>query len=112
MGMTPKQEFFSKHVPEVKVCENCGFRIDSPGPKNVAHILPKEKFKSVMFEDDAVVYLCSSLDRSDVKGCHDTYDHSWEKAKEMPIWEEVKRKFKLFEDKITERSFILTHFKD
>lgn len=103
--------FFEHHVSQVSHCENCGMRISSPGPKNVAHILPKSSFKSVMTEPQNVMYLCSDLDKQEGKGCHDIYDSGWEKAKSLDIWTVALERFKQFEHKVKEKSMALLHFK-
>lgn len=102
--------FFQKHVEKVTVCENCGMEIKYPGPKNVAHILPKSKFKSVMTEDSNVMYLCSGLDRQDGEGCHDIYDGGWNRAMLMDVWKIAVKRFKEFEHKVKEKSIILLNF--
>lgn len=103
--------FFQHHIEQITHCENCGMEISSPGAKNVAHILPKSSFKSVMTEPQNVMYLCSDLDRQDGKGCHDRYDTGWETAKTMDIWETAVERFRTFEHLVTERSLALIHFK-
>ena len=102
-------KFFNEHLPKIEVCENCGRHIHSPGHKNVAHILPKETFKSVMCEPHNAMYLCTKFDGGD---CHEQYDHSWGKAMIMNIWDTALKRFKEFEDKVKEKSIILLHFKN
>ena len=104
--------FFQKHIEKVNKCENCGFIIPNPASKNVAHILPKSLFKSVMCNDDNVMYLCSDLDRMEGKGCHDVFDSSWEKAKGMTIFPTAVERFKKFEHSIEEKSLTLLIFKN
>ncbi len=104
--------FFDEHLPKIKVCENCGRPIHSPGHKNVAHILPKETFKSIMCEPHNYMYLCTDLDINEGKGCHEQYDHTWSSAIVMNIWSTALKRFKEFEDKIKEKSIILLHFKN
>lgn len=102
--------FFQFHVSQVTHCENCGMEISSPGAKNVAHILPKSSFKSVMTEPQNVMYLCSDLDLQEGKGCHDLYDSSWEVAKTMKIWSTAVERFNNFKDKVKEKSIVLLNF--
>ncbi len=105
-------EFFKNHIEQISVCENCGFRIDNPDAKNVAHIVPKSTYKEVMCEVNNALYLCSSLDRTDKRGCHEEYDKSWESAMKMPIWTTAKERFKKFSHLITKKSFTLLNFND
>lgn len=107
-------EFYEKHVRnarKVRLCENCGTRLRGH-ISEIAHILPKNLFKSVATNDDNVLYLGSGMFSN--CSCHDDYDYSWSKAKEMPVWELAKKRFNLFKDEIQEtRAFtILNHFYD
>lgn len=105
-----KAEFFAYHVCKVTHCESCGFKIESPGPKNIAHILPKELFKSVALVNDNTMYLCSDLDKFNGKGCHDLYDKSWDSARTLPIWETAVSRFNNFKHLIKEKSLTLLNF--
>lgn len=104
-------DFYMKHIAKIKKCENCGTSILHPGTKNVAHILPKSKFKSIATDDNNIMYLCTRLDRFDNNlGCHETFDKSWSSAKSMDIWNTAVQRVKRIRDKITETSKILFYF--
>lgn len=101
--------YFQYHVPKAKKCENCGRQILEPGVKNIAHILPKSKFKSINSNLDNAMYLCTVFDGG---GCHEEYDSSWSAAKSMVVWELAVSRFQKFERFIKEKSLILNHFRD
>lgn len=106
-------EFYEKHAQmarKQRYCENCGARLRGVIAE-VAHILPKQLFKSVATNDNNVLYLGSSFTSN--CNCHDLYDSSWSKAKSMPVWEIAVERFKRMEEDIEENSFmILKHFWD
>lgn len=103
-------EFFDNHIGKIRTCENCGIHISSPDAKNVAHILPKETFKSVMSEPGNALYLCTNFDRDDGKGCHERYDHSWGSAMLMNVWSTAVERYQSFKHKVKEKSIILLNF--
>lgn len=55
------KEFFDKHRSIIRstkaVCAECGCRLKG-NYDEVAHILPKSKFKSIAKNDDNIIYLC------------------------------------------------------
>lgn len=102
--------YFEYHISRIKRCENCGNYIPNPGVKNVAHILPKSIFKSVNSHLDNVLYLCTIFDGDNA--CHETFDKSWESAKSMPVWDLAISRYLKFRQFVTEKSFILNHFKN
>lgn len=102
--------FFRNHIEKITTCENCNLRITNPDAKNVAHILPKETFKSVMSENHNALYLCTNFDRDDGKGCHERYDYSWGSAMMMDVWSIAVKRYELFKDKIKEKSIVLLNF--
>lgn len=110
--MNEKSSFFKEQIAKVSICENCGFVINNPGAKNVAHIIPKETFKSVQFNDDNILRLCSSLDRVHEKGCHDIYDSSWTNAKSMKCWRLAVERFNKFKHLIKEKSITILNFEE
>lgn len=78
-------------------CENCGkslaatIRFHSRG--HICHILEKSKFKSVATHEDNRWFGC--LD------CHTLYDTGTPaQVKAMPVFPELKKRFKLFNDAI------------
>lgn len=105
-------EFFIEHVEYITECENCGYNLQrTRSGKNVAHILPKRIFKSVATNDENIIYLCSTFDRSDGKtGCHEMFDSSWEKAKSMPVWEIAKERVARIKEQVKEKHKILFNF--
>jgi hypothetical protein len=86
-------EFFKKHIEiaKTKCCEECGNKLKGD-VSEIAHILPKSYFKSVMCDDLNVLYLCGMYSE---KQCHSNYDNwSVEKVKEMNIFLKVEKVFK------------------
>lgn len=95
-------EFFQKHIEiaKTKCCEECGAKLRG-NVSEIAHILPKGYFKSVMCSDLNVLYLCGLF--SD-KNCHNNFDNSsQEKRKQMKIYPKVQEVFKQLEEEITEK---------
>ena len=95
-------EFFKKHIDiaKTKYCEECGAKLKG-NVTEIAHILPKQYFKSVMCSDLNVLYLCGLY--SD-KECHSKFDNSpQEKVKEMGIYPKVQEIFKQLEEEVTEK---------
>ena len=95
-------EFFKKHIEiaKTKCCEECGAKLRG-NVTEIAHVLPKQYFKSVMCSDLNVLYLCGLY--SD-KECHSKFDNSvQEKVREMNIYPKVQDIFKQLEEEITEK---------
>lgn len=97
--------FFQKHIKNISVnrlcCEECGSRLFGD-VSEVAHILPKQTFKSISTEDSNVIYLCGWKSPNN---CHDKFDNgSNEKVKEMKIFEKICESYEnllpLIEEKI------------
>lgn len=83
-------EWYKFHIENCKwVCENCGKIINNYSEKSrfsaQAHILPKSIFKSV--KTLSINHI--TLGHIDC-GCHARFDHSWERASEMNIFNKVK----------------------
>lgn len=111
--MINENYFIPLIVKRGNVCENCGLTIHDVNKKNCAHIIPKSIFKSVALNIDNGLLLCTTFDRNDGKtGCHETYDNSWEKARQMNVWPLAKKRFKLFSHSIKEMHKILFNFED
>lgn len=96
--------FFQKHIQYIRdgnlCCEECGTRLRGD-VSEIAHILPKSTFKSIATDDDNVLYLCGMWSDSQ---CHSNYDNlPVEKVKEMKIFEKVTQRFRMLEEKITEK---------
>lgn len=102
-------EFFKSQI-ELLVgkpfCENCGCRINyNLHPvNNIAHILPKRKYKSVMKNPNNVLFLCDTKDHptSKPKSCHFQYDSSISQRPFMPVFNIAKNKFDEMRDDILE----------
>ena len=96
-------EFFQKHIQNIKdnrlCCEECGERLKGD-VSEIAHILPKSKFKSISTEDLNVIYLCGMWSANQ---CHSNFDN-WpqEKVREMNIFPKLSEVFKELEQQITE----------
>lgn len=82
------KEFFEKHVQNIlnskTRCTNCGCRLIGD-VSEVAHRLPKSLFKSVMLNDENIVYLCSYRSPNN---CHSLYDGSNEQLWSLSIFEQ------------------------
>lgn len=98
-------EFFKdKLANHPNSCENCGKKFPRTlSIMNIAHILPKNRFKSVMTHPDNCMHLCNK--------CHHDFDSSWGKAMTMKVWDLAVKRFKKFEHLIKEKSFVLLNFK-
>jgi hypothetical protein len=95
-------EFFKKHIEiaKTKCCEECGAKLKG-NVTEIAHVLPKQYFKSVMCSDLNVLYLCGLYSNNE---CHSKFDNSaQEKVKEMKIYPKVQEIFKQLEEEITEK---------
>lgn len=92
--------FSDKMQSSEPICENCGSEINKFNTTwwhgSQAHILPKNKFKSIRCHPHnhmvLSMYNCS---------CHGQYDSSWENASKMPVFELAKKRFLLFKDCIS-----------
>lgn len=96
-------EFFEKHVNNIirnkEICRECGCRLKG-NVSEVAHILPKQTFKSISTEDDNVVYLCSWQSENN---CHSKFDDgNDEVVHNMKIYPYIQEKVKNLMEKITE----------
>lgn len=95
-------EFFKKHseIARTMCCEECGAKLKGD-TSEVAHVLPKQYFKSVSTNDRNVLYLCGQYSSSQ---CHTNFDNwSAEKIKEMNIFPKVKQIFAELKEIITEK---------
>lgn len=95
-------EFFQKHIEiaKTKCCEECGAKLKG-NTTEIAHVLPKQYFKSVMCNDLNVLYLCGLYSDN---SCHNNFDNfPQEKVKEMKIYPKVQDIFKQLEKEITEK---------
>ena len=96
-------EFFIRHVEKVKTerlhCANCGERLKGD-VSEVAHRLPKSFFKSIMCDDDNVVYLGGRFSNC---GCHSLYDGTNEQLQSLNIFLAEKEIIKKLLEKVTEK---------
>lgn len=101
---TELNEFFIRHLSNKKyiICEECGRRVFSPTRANIAHILPKQIFKSVETNNNNFLYLCLE--------CHGNFDSSWKKAATMFCWSKALVKYNLFKNEVQEYHRILNYF--
>lgn len=95
-------EFFQKHIEIAKnsLCEECGRKLTGHASE-IAHILPKQYFKSVMCNDLNVLYLCGMFSENQCHTNFDTFSH--EKIKQMKIYPKVQTAFKQLQEEITEK---------
>ena len=94
-------KFFQKHteIAKIKYCEECGAKLKG-NVSEIAHVLPKQYFKSVMCSDLNVLYLCGLYSSNN---CHNNFDNfPQEKVKQMIIYPKVQDIFKQLEEGITE----------
>jgi len=90
-------------------CDNCNRRLNlGYNPHwNVAHILPKQRYKSVMTNPSNWISLCTSKEDGD---CHYKFDNNINDISKMPCFKLAKEKFECFKDKVLEKGKIFTIF--
>ena len=98
------KEFFEKHVNKIKqeklTCEECGDKLKG-NVSEIAHCLPKQKFKSIATNDKNVLYLCGMYSNNQ---CHNKFDNAkTEVVKNMKVYKKAAQRFTELEPKITER---------
>lgn len=99
--------FFQKHENIIKskglCCQECGGRLVGSFFE-CAHILDKQRYKSVMVVDDNVVYLCCGLNGE--SNCHSHFDNfgknNLESLSKMSIFALVIEKYNKMKDKVIE----------
>lgn len=92
--------FFNCKKPYI--CENCNKEIYRLTSSNIAHILPKNVFKSVSLEYYNYLLLCGD--------CHGTFDSSYSKAITMPCFTKALQRYNIFKSSIKENHKILNFF--
>ena len=102
-GLQPYYNYHIKQLQKKLICENCGQPIK---PyllhSNIAHILPKSKYKSVSTNIHNYLYLCSGKDDNSID-CHYTFDYRGsEIRKNMEVFELAKQRYNLFKDEVVE----------
>jgi 5-methylcytosine-specific restriction endonuclease McrA len=97
-------DFFLKHVQIIKdgrlCCQECGAKLIGD-VSEVAHRLPKSFYKSLMTDDDNVLYLCSWKSSNN---CHSMYDGSNEQLQSLQIFSREKELIKQLIEKATEKT--------
>lgn len=102
------QGFFSEAIKKLldkPVCQNCGCDIKAylHPQNNIAHILNKSKYKSVMCHPDNYVFLCDSKDNEDGSSCHGEFDSRLSGRPNMPVYNLCVEKFNQFSHLCEER---------
>lgn len=95
-------EFFKKHINIAKgmYCEECGERLKG-NVSEIAHILPKNYFKSIMCSDLNVLYLCGLYSNNN---CHYNFDNfAQEEIRTMNIFPKTQLAFEQLKNNITEK---------
>lgn len=97
-------EFFKKHIGIIQTnankCEECGAELKGDVGE-IAHILPKQYYKSISTSDNNVLYLCGTFSNN---GCHYKFDNSSNEIfKEMLVYPKISRIFTELEKEITEK---------
>ena len=93
-------EFFQRHIEiaKTKCCANCGEKLRGD-VSEIAHRLPKSFFKSIMCDDDNVVYLGGRFSSC---GCHSSYDGTNQQLQSLSIFLAEKEIIKKLLEKVTE----------
>lgn len=97
--------FFDNAIKDMTsrpICENCGARIKfwvTP-THNVAHILSKSRYKSVMSDPQNYVILCADKDQAD--NCHERFDNKVNERVNMRVFNTARNKYLSFSDKCLE----------
>ena len=111
-GREGYKEFFEKHIDKIKqerlCCEECGKRLKG-NVSEIAHILPKQKYKSIATNDENVLYLCGMYSKN---GCHDKFDNSkTDVVKNMKVYNKATEQFAKLEPLIKEKISYKTYDK-
>lgn len=107
-------EFFTDAVEIAKkdpYCDNCGrkLNLDYNPHWNIAHILPKQKYKSVMTHQLNWIKLCTSKEDGD---CHHKFDNNISGIPDMVCFNLAKSMFEIFKPEVLERGIIFTIFEE
>jgi transcription elongation factor Elf1 len=110
-------KFFEDAITELRknpICSNCGKSINSNYMPhwNIAHILPKQKYKSVMDHPLNWIPLCSSKDTNGIGDCHSYFDSNINDIPNMNCFGIAKDKFEKFKTDVMERGKIFTIFEE
>lgn len=89
------KEFYEEQVEKIKkerlCCQECGVKLIGD-VSEVAHILEKQKFKSIACNSKNILYLCSW--KSNGNNCHSIFDGSAEQLQGMKVFEVTKETVK------------------
>lgn len=102
-------EFFETAISLLKLnpyCQNCGCKINVHlhAQNNIAHVLSKSKYKSVMANAFNYVFLCDSKDNNvDHSSCHSDFDNRVTERPLMPVFDVVLARYEMFRDKVVEQ---------
>lgn len=107
--------FFAKAILELRdkpYCQNCGCKINVyiHPVNNVAHILKKSYYKSVMDNDLNRVFLCA--DKDNENNCHEKFDNRIYDRPTMNVFLIAKEKYLLFKDQVKETGNELLIFEE
>jgi lantibiotic modifying enzyme len=98
--------FFEKAILELKqkpFCENCGCKINVhfQPQNNIAHVLSKSTYPSVLNHPLNRLFLCSSKD-SEGLFCHEQFDKSKSHRENLPVFLLAAERFSKFKDQVEE----------
>jgi len=103
-------EFFTDAIEELKrkpFCQNCGCKINvSLHPvNNIAHLLSKRHYKSVMINPYNRVFLCDNKDHSidSNRSCHKLFDERINDRSEMEVFTVALILYAMFKDDVVEQ---------
>lgn len=110
-------EFFKNAIEELEKnprCVNCGCVINTSYEpiRNIAHILPKSKYKSVMTHPLNWVPLCAAKDHSISNDCHYLFDNRILEIPTMLCYHLAKSRFEKFKSEVVERGKIFSIFEE
>lgn len=108
-------DFFDRAIKEMQknpFCENCGGRININylPHHNIAHIFPKQRFKSIATHADNRMFLCASKDG--LKSCHEQFDSGYSTMVGMPVFEIAVKRFEKFKNEIKESGKLFHIFEE
>lgn len=100
-------EFFATAISLLKLnpyCQNCGGKIKTcfMPHHNVAHLVSKSHYKSVMINPHNFVFLCAGKDNTGLD-CHYDFDNKVTERPFMPVFDVVMVKYRLFKDDVLEQ---------
>lgn len=97
------KEFYEEQVEKIKkerlCCQECGVKLIGD-VSEVAHILEKQKFKSIACNSKNILYLCSW--KSGGNNCHSIFDGSAEQLQSMKIFKQTQETVKELLEEVEE----------